>query len=118
MESQDLILNLCSEFVNCLAKTSNQVRRDYLRVTINESHVREALQQMDLNCYVAKIMKMEESQIASMDEDQLDKEFKRCVLRKVKTSPPKLSKEEEEKLNQEQKRVLEQIQKQHQASPD
>ena len=60
-EANEVILSMTKEFVNHLSSTSNGICLDGGKKTISQAHVAEAMKNLKLSSYLAKIMNVEDS---------------------------------------------------------
>jgi len=60
-EANEVILTMTKEFVNHLSSISNDIWLDGGKKTISQAHVAEAMKNLKLNSYLAKIMKVEDT---------------------------------------------------------
>ena len=71
-----------------------------------------------MSSYIAKILKVDETQLAGLDNKQIDKAIKQNVIRRAKNTQSKMTKEEEEKLIEQQKLMFEEMQGQDEEAED
>lgn len=105
-DTNDILLAMATEFVNHLSSTSNDVCLAGGKKTISQIHVAEAMQNLKLNSYLAKIMNLDKN----TDYDKLTEKKKREILKNRFGVEPKKkkgrSKEEEEELRRKQQAMF------------
>ena len=67
-EANEVLLKMASEFVNHLSSVSNDVCLEKDKKTISQSHVADAMKNLKLHSYLAKIMKVEDISLEEMSE--------------------------------------------------
>lgn len=101
-EANEVILGMTKEFVNHLSSISNDICLEGGKKTISQAHVAEAMKNLKLDSYLAKIMNIEDSKELEGMTEKKKKMMLNSSLNVSRKKKHKLTKEQEEELRRKQ----------------
>ncbi|CAI2370568.1 unnamed protein product [Moneuplotes crassus] len=101
-EANEVILGMTKEFVNHLSSISNDICLDGGKKTISQAHVAEAMKNLKLDSYLAKIMNIEDSKELEGMTEKKKKMMLNTSLNVSRKKKHRLTAEQEEELRRKQ----------------